>query len=127
MQNARLTVRNFGDIIVAEVLDELIDRLDTQAVDEISHALLALAPKGTQVKLVVDFGRVGFMGSSLLGVLIRLRVRTVEHGGALKICALNTAIAKMLSIVRLDQILDIYEDQQIAMDSFSEPESETEA
>ena len=125
MQNERLTVRHVDDVIVAEVLDKLIDRLDTQAVDEISHALLALAPKGTQVKLVVNFGRVVFMGSSLLGTLIRLRVRTVEDGGVLKICALNAAIAKMISIVRLDQILDIYEDQQTAMDSFSKPESET--
>ena len=126
MQNERLTVRHVDDVIVAEVLDKLIDRLDTQAVDEISHALLALAPKGTQVKLVVDFGRVGFMGSSLLGTLIRLRVRTVEDGGVLKICDLNAAIAEMLSITRLDHILDIYEDQQIALDSFGESESEAE-
>ena len=127
MQNERLTVRHVGNVIVVEVLDKLIDRLDTQAVDEISHALLAVAPKGTQTNLLVDFSRVGFMGSSLLGTLIRLRIRTMENGGALKLCALNAAIAKMFSIVRLDHILDIYDDQQTALDSFRESESETNA
>ena len=127
MQNERLTVRHVDDVIVVEVLDKLIDRLDTQAVDEISHALLAVAPKGAQTNLLVDFSRVGFMGSSLLGTLIRLRIRTMENGGALKLCALNAAIAEMFSIVRLDHILDIYDDQQTALDSFRESESETNA
>jgi len=127
MQNAKLAVRHVGGVIVAEVLDEFIDRLDTQVVDEISQELLALAPKGAQVKLVVDFGRVEFMGSSLLGTLIRLRVRTAEQDGALKICALNATVAETLSIVKLDQILDIYKDQQSALDSFGKPKSETEA
>ena len=71
-----MTVRHVNGVIVAEVPDEIIDRLDTQTVGEISHAL-------------------------------------------------NVAIAEMLSIVRLDHILDICEDQQIAMDSFSELEPET--
>jgi len=67
MQHSRLTVQQICGATVAELLDEHIDRLDRQAVEEISRALLALAPQGTPVRLLIDFGRVHFMGSTLLG------------------------------------------------------------
>ena len=118
MQHSRLAVRQISGATVAELLDEHIDRLDPQAVDEISHALLALAPQGTPVRLLVDFNRVHFMGSTLLGTLIRLSKRITENGGCLKICGLNPAIAKMFTMVKLDHILDIHADQQSALDSY---------
>ena len=118
MQYSRLAVRQIRDVTVADLLDEHIDRLDPQAVDEISHALLALAPQGTSISLLVDFSRVHFMGSTLLGTLIRLSKRITENGGCLKICGLNPAIAKMFAMVKLDHILDIHTDQQSALDIY---------
>ena len=118
MRHSRLTVRQVRGVAVAELRDERIDRLDPQAVDEISQSLLSLVPKGNAVKLLVDFSRVNFMGSTLLGVLIRLSKRTAENGGFLKLCGLTPAIANMFSLIKLDQIFDIYQDQQSAMDSY---------
>lgn len=120
MEKSRVAVRQIRGITVAVLTEEQIDRLDTRAVEEISEALLGLAPKEARARLLVDFSRVRFMGSSLLGTLIRLRKRTLENQGSLKLCSLTPAIRKMFAAVKLDLILDIYRDEQGALDSFDE-------
>ena len=121
MQHPRIAVRQIGGVTVAELLEEQIHRLDTEMVEDISKALLTLAPQGTPVKLLVDFDRVSFMGSTLLGTLIRLSKRAAENKGALKLCSLNPSIRNMFALVKLDLILDIYPDEQTALHSFGEP------
>ena len=121
MTQCRVTVRQIKGVTVADLVEEQIDRLDTEAVEEISRTLLALAPKDAATRLLINFDRVSFMGSSLLGTLIRLRKRTVENNGALKLCSLNPSIRKMFRVVKLDLILDIYPDEPGALDSFDEP------
>ena len=121
MQHKRITIRNIGGATVAELLNDHIDRLDPQAIEEISQDLLALTPQGKAVHTLLDFSRVRFMGSTLLGTLIRLSKRTAENGGSLKICGLSSAIEKMFSLIKLDQIFDIYEDQQSALNSYGAP------
>lgn len=121
MQNPRIAVRHIDGVTVAQLLDDMIDRLDTEAVDTISQELLALVPRDNPVKLLVDFSRVDFMGSSLLGTLIRLSMRAAENHGALKICSLNPSIRKMFALVKLDLILDVHPDEQSAMASFGTP------
>ena len=116
MQHNRLTVRKTAGTTIAELLDERIDRLDPQAIDEISNALLALVPPDAPICLLVDFTQVQFMGSALLGTLIRLSKRTTENGGSLKICGLTPNIAKMLAMIKMDQILDIYKNHQAALE-----------
>ena len=120
MQHPRIAVRQVRGVTVAELLEEQIDRLDTETVEEISGALLTLVPKGTPVRLLVSFGRVSFMGSTLLGTLIRLSKRTIENKGALKLCSLNPSIKSMFALVKLDLILDICPDEQSALDSFGQ-------
>ena len=121
MKQSRVAVRQIRGVTVAVLIEEQIDRLDTEAVEEISQTLLALAPKDASARLLVDFSRVSFMGSSLLGTLIRLRKRTLENNGCLKLCSLNGPIRRMFKVVKLDLILDIYPDEQGALDSFYEP------
>ena len=123
MQHSRIAVRQVGGVTVAELLDEQIGRLDTEAVNEVSEALSALLPKDRPGRLLVDLGRVEFMGSTLLGTLIRLSKRATENKGSVKLCSLNASIQRIITVAKLGPIMHVYADQQSALDSFAESDS----
>ena len=122
MLNLRVAVQEIGNVTIADLLDEQIEKLDTKAIEDISNVLLSLLPKDKPGRLVVNFSRVHYMGSTLLGTLIRLNKRAIENKGHLKLCALNPPVKTLFTLLKLDLILDIYPDEQSALDSFSEPD-----
>ena len=120
MKHPRIAVRQVGGVTVAQLLDEQIGRLDTEAVNEISEALSTLLPTDRPGRLLVDLGQVEFMGSTLLGTLIRLSKRATEHKGSVKLCCLNASIQRIITVAKLGPIMDIYADQETALESFNE-------
>jgi len=59
-------------------------------------------------KLVVDLGKVDFITSSGLGVLMMAMKRTREHDGFVRIANPQPLIEQILRTTRLDTFFDIY-------------------
>ena len=91
---------------------------DTAAADAPGPYLVKDITPGGGGSLPLNFTNVNSFSSTLLGTLIRLSKRILEKGGAFKLCGINPSIYLVFTLTKLDQILDIYEDEEKAINSF---------
>ena len=104
-----------NDVTVATLLDEKI--LDEISISQISSKLTELVGSQDQPRLVLDFGNVGNMSSSALGMLIMLHKRIREKGGQLRLCNIQPAIFEIFVITRLNEIFSICSSRQEAIEA----------
>ena len=79
-----------------------------------------LARKG-QRKILLNLKAVKYIDSSGLGELVRNYTSLRRQGGELKLLSPSPTVLEALRITHLDRILDIKEDEQLAVQSFSKP------
>ena len=79
-----------------------------------------LAKKG-QRKILLNLTAVKYIDSSGLGELVRNLTSLRRQGGELKLLSPTPTVLEALRITHLDRILDIKEDEQFAVQSFSQP------
>ena len=79
-------------------------------VERIRAGLLGLIDEEKRTHLVLDFGRVQYIASSVIGILLTLhkRVAAAPSGGAsLALCAVGPKLLELLKRSRLDRLLTI--------------------
>ena len=114
---AVLDIRDRDDVVVvyfsqARILDEVVIR-------EIGEEFRDLTLQAsTDRKLLVNFGRVEFMSSSMIGQIMRLHKMCQQDKVKLKLCNISPKILEVFKIMRLDKILDIRDDEDAAMEAF---------
>ncbi len=69
--------------------------------------------------LIVDFGDVTYINSSGLGALVAAYKRVRSSDGSLKLCRVRGTIAAVMSLIRLDKMVEIYESEERALDSIA--------
>jgi anti-sigma B factor antagonist len=69
-------------------------------------------------RVVLDMGNLEFVDSSGLGAILSLLRRLSAEGGDLRIAGVSPTVAALLQLVRLDQIIEVYETSQEAAQSF---------
>ena len=79
-----------------------------------------LAKKG-QKKILLNLKAVKYIDSSGIGDLVRNYTSLRRQGGELKLLSPTPTVLEALRITHLDRILDIKEDEQLAVQSFSKP------
>jgi anti-sigma B factor antagonist len=67
---------------------------------------------------VLHFGRVAFMSSAALGMLIRVSKKCKEFKIALKLCNIAPDIRQVFKITGLEKVFDIEKDVAQAVDAF---------
>ncbi len=95
-------VRLVDEMTIEQCYREIVDVLDKT---EESHALL-------------HFGRVTFMSSAALGMLIRVTKKCKEYKIALKLCNIAPDIRQVFKITGLEKVFDIHEDVTQAVKAF---------
>ena len=70
-------------------------------------------------RIIIDCRWLGYISSLGIGSLVALQTRLKRKGGAVKLCAIQGPVMKIIRTVRLDQLLDIYGDLQFARESFA--------
>lgn len=109
-----LTTRTVGDYTVLEVGGEV----DVYTANPLRVRLVELIDDGAR-KIVVDLGRVDFLDSTGLGVLIRgLKLSRAVDGSFRLVCA-KEPLLKIFRITALDQVFPIFPtvDEAIAADA----------
>lgn len=86
----------------------------------LSDVIGELAKKG-QRKILLNLKDVKYIDSSGIGELVRNYTSLRRQGGELKLLNPNPTVREALQLTRLDRILDIKEDEQLAVQSFSNP------
>jgi anti-anti-sigma factor len=102
-----------GDILALILRGDL----DSTTTDEFNQVVQKHLDGGCS-KIIIDCRHLGYISSLGLGSLVALKTRLNRKGGTVKLAAVQGPVAELLSVVRLDKVLDIYGDLEFARKSF---------
>ena len=107
--------------LMGEVRIIIIDEarlLDGGAIEQCFREIIAVIDKTEESNVLLHFGRVTFMSSAALGILVRINKKCKEYQIALKLCSIAPEIGQVFKITGLDKIFDLHADPAQAMESF---------
>jgi anti-sigma B factor antagonist len=93
-----------GDFIGGEETDELRDTLKK----------LAEGPKN---KIIIDMGKVTYLNSTALGVLISAHATVTKKGGMIALCNLDKSVENLFVITKLTLVFPIFPNLEEAIKS----------
>jgi anti-sigma B factor antagonist len=72
-------------------------------------------------KVLIDLSRVSRIDSTGLGVLMNCYCHAVKNAGALKLLNADAPVRRVLSVTKIDSVLQMFEDEAAAIASFELP------
>jgi anti-sigma B factor antagonist len=109
-----LQVDTVGDVKVVRVQE---DRLVFQTLNPFTDAIAQLIADGSK-KLLLDLRRVQYMDSASIGGLADLYRRSADVSGSLKLFGLQDRVERMVSLVGLHNLIDIFREEETALENF---------
>ena len=108
-----------GEVGVVTFLTSQV--LDEMNVQQLGRELDDLIEKEHMVKMVINFDKIKFLSSAVLGKLISLNKKISAEKGRLAFCLINDDIMQVFKITRLDKLIPIYDDEETAIKGISKP------
>ena len=105
-----------GEIRIIVV--DAVQLVDGAAIDQCYREIAAVLDATEEGNVLLHFGRVTFMSSMALGMLVRVRKKCKEYEIALKLCGVAPDIRHVFKLTNMDKIFDIHEDVGQAMGAF---------
>jgi anti-sigma B factor antagonist len=110
----KISTRTAGRVTVVDLSGDLApDPGDTELRDAVSE----LVDAGHSA-IVLNFEHVRFVSSAGIGELIRCFQRVTEAKFEIKIAHLQSSVRHLLHLVKLDQVIESFEDEAEAVRSF---------
>jgi anti-sigma B factor antagonist len=94
----------------------IAEHLDFENVNAFRREMDHVLSEATEV--VLDMRQLRFVDSSGLGAILSSLRRLSSSGGDLRLACVTPEVAALLQLVRLDQIIGIYESSEEAVRSF---------
>lgn len=117
----RITVEYARNATIVTFIDEkILEEQDISALQDSIISVIESASGG--MNLILDFSKVQFLSSAVLGLLIRVSKRVYQHDGQLRLCNISPKIYEIFKITRLTKIFDIYPDVESAGEGLPEPD-----
>ena len=66
-------------------------------------------------RIIFDFGRVKFFSSQVLGLLLDIRAKLINHNGEVVISAINPQLHRVFRITHLDKVFRFFPDKEAAV------------
>ncbi len=111
----KTTTLQSGAIGVIEVKGSLVGGEET---DELTNAVADFVEQGNK-KLIIDLGKVDYLNSTAIGVLVKAHTTYKKHQGQVKLCAINKNINNIFVITKLTMVFDVAETREDAVKAFS--------
>ncbi len=108
-----------GDVGVVSFLTSQV--LDEMNVQQLGKELDELVEKQYMIKMVIDFSKIKFLSSAVLGKLISLNKKITAQKGRLAFCNINPEIMQVFKITRLDKLIPICDDEEAAIKAVLKP------
>jgi anti-anti-sigma factor len=105
-----------GEVRVIVIEDQRL--LDGAAIEQCYRDIIAVLEKTEESNVLLHFGRVAFMSSAALGILVRINKKCKEYQIALKLCGIAPEIGQVFKITGLNKVFDIHADPAQAMEAF---------
>ncbi|MEM8864997.1 MAG: STAS domain-containing protein [Planctomycetota bacterium] len=104
-----------GILVVAVQAPRLVE---DSVLEQLEKDVLSLIDKTTEERLIIDFGQVEFMSSSMLGKLVKIQKKCKEYKTKLKLASLSPDILQVFKITKLDKVFSIEKDVASARKAF---------
>jgi anti-sigma B factor antagonist len=104
----RFKVQTVEDVTVAFFLGRRI--VDEEDIEATFGQLQRLADNSEAGKVVLNFRKVEFLSSAVLGRLVKLHKTLQSTGGRLILCRIAPMIFEVFKLTRLDKVLNIKPD-----------------
>ena len=92
--------------------------VDGPAIEQCYREIIEVLDKSTESCAVLHFGRVSFMSSAALGMLVRVTKKCKEYKITLKLCNIAPDIRQVFTITGLEKVFDIQNDVAQALAAF---------
>jgi len=109
-----LQVESIGDVRVIRVREP---QLVFQTLGDFSNDISQLIEGGAH-KLLIDLSDVKYLDSASIGGIVELYRQVSEHTGSLKLVGLQERVERMVSLVGVHNLIDIYREEEAALASF---------
>jgi anti-anti-sigma factor len=113
MGKMEVLVREEGKAGIIEIAGEI----DIYNCGELGKIIDEYINRGI-IRIVVDLGKVTYIDSSTIGVLLSEQKRLEARHGGLKLLNLKGAPRNVLEMARLQDVFSIYDDERQAIESF---------
>ena len=112
--NRRIRYEIVDGVTVVSFVDSRIT--DEEDINEVGEQLYALVDQHHNILL--NFSNVQFLASAALGKLLNLKKQVAAARGKLKLCCISPDLYEVFRITRLDQVFEIYDEEQDALNQF---------
>jgi len=111
-----IIISNIGKATVVEF--QVPSLMDPLMLESLSVRLVALVDEQDRRILILDFARVQYLSSQAIGVVITLhRKLSALPNSKFLLCGINSKLAELLKLTRLDRVLTIKPTQKEAINS----------
>ena len=111
----KTTTLGDGSVALLEPKGSLIGGDET---DQLRASVADLVEQGNK-KLVIDLGKVTYLNSTAIGVLVTAHTSYKNNGGVVKLCGINKNINNIFVVSKLTMVFDVCESRDEAVKSFS--------
>jgi anti-sigma B factor antagonist len=91
------------------------DTLDAMEFDQLNEAMLGLIHGAEQFRWVINLSRVGYLGSSMLGMLVNVRQKVKSQRGELVLCELSPRLLEIFKACCLERLFNIHKTETDAL------------
>jgi len=112
MPASGLVISHVQGVTVVELTVPSI--LEGPVIDSLGEALYAIVDEQACRKLMVDFSKVGFLASQMIGVLVALDNKARKIKGQVVLVGMRENLMKVFQITRLDKRLAFADDESAA-------------
>lgn len=81
----------------------------------VADEIWALATRHFTYRIVLEMDEIAFLPSILMGQLVMLQKRLLQHGGSLRIAGLSAECSEALHLCRLDHVLPVFNNREDAV------------
>jgi anti-sigma B factor antagonist len=113
---SRLQQEMVDGVLVVSFTDSKIVTEDQ--IQEVGDQLYELAEDAAKKKILLNFGKVQYCSSTVLGKLVGFKRRIDAAKGKLKLCCIHPDLLVPFKLTGLDKVFEIYPEEQAALNKF---------
>jgi anti-anti-sigma factor len=105
-----------GDVAVVRFT--VNDLLEDALIRSVGQHLGRLVEEPAYCRMVVDLGAVERMSSAMFGQLLNVWRKVHKANGRMVLCCARSSVAEAIGILRLNDVIPLYDKEQDALQSF---------
>jgi len=122
MAKSSLVITERGAACVVDFRDESV--LDHKSVPAVTEDLYYLVDNRKIANILLDVSAVRFLSSPMIGTLVALHKKTLDHGGQVVLCGLSSNLHRVFQVSRLTSVLRFAPSVEVGERFLHEPAGE---